>query len=462
MSDTCKSAPRQPPDPLQGRALVVDDEADLRTLLEITLGRMGLEVVSAANLAEARAALKGQAFDLCLTDMRLPDGRGMELVEEIQQQCPQLPVAVITAFGNMELAVEALRAGAFDCVSKPLDINVLRELVAQAIRQAPARGAAGQGDGLVGESRAIRQLRARVAKLARSQAPVFISGESGTGKEVTARMIHALSNRADQPFVAVNCGAIPAELMESEFFGHLKGSFSGASHNRSGFFQAADGGTLFLDEIADMPLAMQVKLLRAIQERRVRPVGAEQEQPVNVRILSASHKPLQAEVEAGRFREDLYYRINVIELQVPPLRERSDDIPLLAEALLARINGHYAEEGSTARFQLSDDALDALLNYPFPGNVRELENILERAAALCDGNLIVADDLALDARAQPRVPGTSMGSFSGDEHGADAGDDREQLIAVLEAHRWNRTAAARDLGLTLRQLRYRIKKYELE
>jgi two-component system response regulator PilR (NtrC family) len=314
----------------------------------------------------------------------------------------------------------------------------------------------------VGESRAIRQLRARVAKLARSQAPVFISGESGTGKEVTARMIHALSNRADQPFVAVNCGAIPAELMESEFFGHLKDSFSGASHNRSGFFQAADGGTLFLDEIADMPLAMQVKLLRAIQERRVRPVGAEQEQPVNVRILSASHKPLQAEVEAGRFREDLYYRINVIELQVPPLRERSDDIPLLAEALLARINGHYAEEGSTARFQLADDALDALLNYPFPGNVRELENILERAAALCDGNLIVADDLALDARAQPRVPGTSTGSFSGDESGADAGDDREQLIAVLEAHRWNRTAAARDLGLTLRQLRYRIKKYELE
>jgi len=439
----------------QPRVLVVDDEEDLRTLLEITLGRMGLRVDSAGSLADARCLLSEHSFDLCLTDMRLPDGRGMELVEQLARDLPELPVAVITAYGNMELAVEAMRAGAFDCVSKPVDIDQLRAMVGHAVHHITDPKPAESDEGLVGESPAMQRLKARIDKLAQTQAPVCISGESGTGKEVIARLIHARSNRRERPFIAVNCGAIPAELMESEFFGHLKGSFTGAHANRSGFFQAAEGGTLFLDEIADMPLAMQVKLLRAIQERRVRPVGAEEEQAVDVRILSASHKRLHEEVQAGRFREDLYYRINVIELKVPPLRERRQDIPLLSRALLQRIAHRNGECQGQMALQIDDEALSALLSYTFPGNVRELENILERAAALCEQGAITAEDLGLEDRPHTRLQLAMREQICGD-------DECSQLVQALELHHWNRTAAARELGLTLRQLRYRIKKYDLE
>lgn len=434
-----------PLDP-QPRVLVVDDEADLRSLLEITLGRMGLHTRTAANLAQARQLLREHDFALCLTDMRLPDGTGLELIEEIQQQHPGLPVAMITAYGNMELAVEALRAGAFDCISKPVDLANLRTLVRQATTLAPPPRSHTR---LIGQSAVIRALRQRIDKVARSQAPVCISGESGSGKEVIAREIHASGKRADGPFVAVNCGAIPAELMESEFFGHLKGSFTGATADRDGFFQAAEGGTLFLDEVADLPLPMQVKLLRALQERRRAPPGARQEQPVDVRILSASHKPLQAEVEAGRFREDLYYRINVIELRVPPLRERRDDIPLLADALLARVAARYEHP-----FRLTDAARARLLAYDFPGNVRELENILERAAALCDGGTITPAELAFGSA--PRCNGNAPCEPAAQPV---TEDERQTLVQALDEHRWNRTAAARALGMTLRQLRYRMKKY---
>ena len=433
--------------------LVVDDEADLRSLIAITLARMGFDSRGAADLAQARRLLRNHEFALCLTDMRLPDGRGMDLVQLIQQQYPTLPVAVITAYGNMELAVEALRAGAFDCISKPVDLDVLRHLVRQAVALAPAR----PETELVGISEAILSLRASIDKVARSQAPVCISGESGTGKEVIAREIHARGNRADKPFVPVNCGAIPAELMESEFFGHLKGSFTGASGNRDGFFQAAEGGTLFLDEIGDMPLAMQVKLLRALQERRIRPLGAQQEQPVDVRILSASHKSLPEEVEAGRFREDLYYRINVIDLHVPPLRDRREDIPLLSRVLLERLATQYDRS-----FRLTTEARERLLDYDYPGNVRELENILERAAALSDSGLISASELAFGtAPRRPSTPARMQSPTGRREETAAQADERQALVEALEAHRWNRTAAAQALGMTLRQLRYRMQKYHI-
>ncbi|SEG70563.1 sigma-54-dependent transcriptional regulator [Marinobacterium lutimaris] len=432
------------------RVLVVDDEADLRQLLEITLSRMGTLPCSAASLREARDLLGRQSFDLCLTDMRLPDGRGMDLVEQIQKEFPALPVAIITAYGDMELAVEALRKGAFDCVSKPLDIHQLRALVNQALVN-PVRSQ--MDDELVGDSPAMRVLKSRIDKLARTQAPVCICGESGTGKEIIARQIHVRSHRGSGPFVAVNCGAIPEDLIESEFFGHLKGSFTGAASQREGFFQAAEGGTLFLDEIGDMPMSMQVKLLRAIQERKIRPVGAEHEQPVDVRILSASHKQLHDEVASGNFRQDLYYRVNVIELQVPPLRERGQDIWALSQAILDRIIRRNKEGGiHQCHGELTDEALDELRNYPFPGNVRELENILERAMALCEEGRITPEDLSLCGRPVPISPGGVEGDSS----------ECEQLVAVLEQHRWNRSAAARQLGLTLRQLRYRIQKYGLD
>ena len=441
--------------------LVVDDEADLRALIDITLARMGFDTRGAADLEQARRLLRSHEFALCLTDMRLPDGRGMELVQQIQRDCPSLPVAVITAYGNMELAVEALRAGAFDCISKPVDLDGLRNLVRQAVALAPAQRAE---TGLIGESAVMNRLRASIDKVARSQAPVCISGESGTGKEVIAREIHARGSRADKPFIPVNCGAIPAELIESEFFGHLKGSFTGASCSRDGFFQAAEGGTLFLDEIGDMPLPMQVKLLRALQERHIRPLGAQQEQPVDVRVLSASHKSLSAEVEAGRFREDLYYRINVIDLYVPPLRERREDIPLLADALLTRVAAHYGRP-----FRLTDAAITRLLEYDYPGNVRELENILERAAALCDGGEISADELffggalrrpASRTPAPPDAPSPAASPLHPPATSVRL-DERQALVDALEAHRWNRTATARALGMTLRQLRYRMKKYRI-
>ncbi|HKK23445.1 MAG TPA: sigma-54 dependent transcriptional regulator [Pseudohaliea sp.] len=446
--------------------LIVDDEPDIRELLEITLSRMGLRTSSAATLAEARQLLAGDPPQLCLTDMRLPDGNGIELVRHIQQGFPQLPVAMITAHGSIDAAIEALKTGAFDFISKPVDLEGLRRLVAQAL-QAPPEAAAGDPDGILGATTAIRTLRKQVDKLARSQAPVHIHGESGTGKEVVARQIHARGPRATGPFVAVNCGAIPAELMESEFFGHLKGAFTGASRDKPGLFELARGGTLFLDEVADLPLPMQVKLLRAIQEKAVRPVGGGGEIATDVRLLSATHKQLGNEVGAGRFREDLYFRINVIDLYVPALRERSEDLPLLARALLARI----AESSGLPTPALTDDALAALGAHSFPGNVRELENMLERALALTEGDRIDASDLRLDQA--PGIPGEAqynrrrddrsrLDAVGGDLTGYLEDIEREVLAAALERHHWNRTEAAGALGISFRSLRYRLKKLGLD
>ena len=393
-------------------ALVVDDERDIRELLVLTLGRMGLRVDTAASLSDARALLGRGRYDLCLTDMRLPDGSGISLVSDIARDHPDTPVAMITAFGNVEAAVEALKAGAFDFVAKPVDLPVLRGLVGHALQlgartqQRNAADKAPAASKLQGDSPAIVELRATVAKVARSQAPVYIAGESGVGKELVARTIHADGARAGGPFVPVNCGAIPGELMESEFFGHRKGSFTGAHADKAGLFQAADGGTLFLDEVAELPLPMQVKLLRAIQEKSIRPVGASAEVPVDVRILSATHKDLAALVAEGKFRHDLYYRINVIELRVPPLRERGGDLPGLAEAILQRLAATHGRPTPA----LGEDALAALRAYPFPGNVRELENILERALALADGDSVSADDLRLpELRAPTGSPAAHLG-----------------------------------------------------
>ena len=446
--------------------LIVDDEPDIRELLEITLTRMGADTRSAEDLGRARNLLQQHAFDLCLTDMRLPDGNGIELVKYISQSHPHLPVAMITAHGNIESAVEALKAGAFDFVSKPVDLKVLRNLIDTALKLGPR---AGEADNetlvLLGDSSAIQRVRTTINKLARSQAPVYISGESGVGKELAARLIHSRGPRQDQPFIPVNCGAIPGELMESEFFGHKKGSFTGAVADKAGLFQAADGGTLFLDEVADLPLHMQVKLLRAIQEKAVRPVGANEEIPINVRILSATHKDLAALVQDSEFRQDLFYRINVIELHVPGLRERREDIPVLVEHFLSQI----AREWGVAVPTLDAAAMQALQAYPFPGNVRELENILERAMTLCEGNVIRADDLRL-----PQAPGTDeqQAAMPDDAHSAFdeslsldpalSNKEKEVIVRALEKTRYNKTAAAKLLGITFRQLRYRIKKLGLE
>ena len=439
-------------------ALVVDDEPDIRELLEITLDRMEIACQTAANLHAARKALAEHAFDLCLTDMRLPDGNGIELVEHIQKNFPDTPVAMITAHGNMEAAISALKAGAFDFVSKPVDLQVLRNLVSTALKLArnQPRAARQTYGGLLGSSSAIKHIQETVAKLARSQAPVYISGESGVGKELVARLIHDKGPRADKAFIPVNCGAIPGDLMESEFFGHKKGSFTGAVADKDGLFQAANGGTLFLDEVADLPLHMQVKLLRVIQEKSVRPIGAQKETPLDVRILSATHKDLAALVESGEFRQDLFYRINVIELHVPSLRERSEDIPVLANHILERL----ATQGGTHVPTLSSEAMDALLAYPFPGNVRELENILERAITLCEGNVIRSEDLRLPSGASaPAVP---------QEAGLVALEpyldtiEKETIIKALEQTRYNKTAAAKLLGITFRALRYRLKKLGLD
>ncbi|MDD3517097.1 MAG: sigma-54 dependent transcriptional regulator [Chromatiales bacterium] len=435
--------------------LVVDDEPDIRELLEITLGRMKLNARTAACVAEARQLLAREDFDLCLTDMRLPDGNGIELVEHIQRERPQLPVAVITAFGSMDTAIQALKAGAFDFVSKPVDLNMLRDLISSALRVSAAKRNAAETSGLQGDSPPMRQLKAAIVKLARSQAPVYIRGESGTGKERVAREIHARGPRSDRPFVPVNCGAIPTELMESEFFGHVKGSFTGAVADKEGLFQAAHGGTLFLDEVAELPLHMQVKLLRAIQERAVKPVGASREVPVDVRILSATHKDLAAEVAAGRFRQDLYYRINVIELGVPPLRERMDDLPLLTADILARI----AADWGAAAPEPSAAALAKLRGYAYPGNVRELENILERAATLCEGGRIEADDLRLPDPAATTVINNGTARSLDD---ALEEQEKQAILDALEKTRWNRTAAAKLLGISFRQMRYRLKKLGID
>ncbi|WP_369943557.1 sigma-54-dependent transcriptional regulator [Xanthomonas medicagonis] len=456
-------------------ALVVDDERDIRELLVLTLGRMGLRISTAANLAEARELLASNPYDLCITDMRLPDGNGIELVSEIAKHYPRTPVAMITAFGSMDLAVEALKAGAFDFVSKPVDIHVLRGLVKHALelnnseRPAPPAPPPEQASRLLGASTAMDALRATIAKVARSQAPVYILGESGVGKELVARTIHEQGARAAGPFVPVNCGAIPAELMESEFFGHRKGSFTGAHADQAGLFQAAHGGTLFLDEVAELPLPMQVKLLRAIQEKSVRPVGASVEVPTDVRILSATHKDLADLVAEGRFRHDLYYRINVIELRVPPLRERGGDLPQLAAAILARL----AKSHGRITPLLSPSALDALNRYPFPGNVRELENILERALAMAEDDQIGAADLHLpqpgnSARAAAEAaPALPPGVVDIDPTSSALPSYIEQLERAaiqkaLEENRWNKTRTAAQLGITFRALRYKLKKLGME
>ncbi len=448
----------------QATALIVDDEPDIRELLEITLGRMRIDTRAAADLAEARHWLTRANFDLCLTDMRLPDGSGIDLVRHIGEHHPELPVAVITAHGNMELAVEALKAGAFDFVSKPVDLKILRTLVETALKLektgADPKTHAPAQQGLLGQSAVIERIRRMTTKLARSQAPVYISGESGTGKEVAARLIHRLGPRADHPFVAVNCGAIPQELMESEFFGHKKGSFTGAVADKPGLFQEAEGGTLFLDEVADLPMPMQVKLLRAIQEKAVRPVGGQQEIPIDVRILSATHKDLAELVKQGDFRQDLFYRINVIELHIPPLRERREDIPLLTAHILERL----AQRNGEPHAELSDSAMQRLARHPFPGNVRELENILERALTLCDGQRIDTDDLQLneDSEALPSdTPPPEPGNGQSLEDYL-ANIERQTIVKALEETRWNKTAAAKKLGISFRALRYRLQKLGLD
>ncbi|NNC56626.1 MAG: sigma-54-dependent Fis family transcriptional regulator [Woeseiaceae bacterium] len=432
----------------QPLALVIDDEPDICELLSLTLGRMDIRTETAADIGSAKALLGKHEFDICLTDMRLPDGDGLDLVEWMQSHASGVPVAVITAHGNVETAVQALKLGAFDFISKPLDLGNLRKIIGNALRIKVTRETSGPQ--LLGESPQMDNLRDMIHKVSRSQAPVHISGESGTGKELVARLIHESGPRAEGPFVAVNCGAIPAELMESEFFGHRKGSFTGAINDKAGLLQCAENGTLFLDEIADLPLAMQVKLLRVIQEKKVRPVGAAQEENVDVRILSATHRNLADMVAADEFREDLYYRINVIELHVPALRDRGDDVLLLAEFIL---------QGLDASASLDEDARNALLSYAFPGNVRELENMLERAVTLCSSGKISATDLhtrqATDSsKARPALSG-KLGDQVEDVQ-------RQAIVEALEKTRYNKTAAAKLLGLSFRQLRYRIKKLGIE
>ncbi len=446
----------------KAHALVVDDETDILDLFKITLGRMDVQATTAMTLGEARRHLDMGRFDLCLTDMNLPDGNGIDLVRYITEHCPELPVAMITAHGNMESAVAAMKAGAFDFVPKPVDLQLLRRLVGSALKLRTQSGFGGElnaaGGRLLGDSTKIEEIRRLIAKLARNQAPVFITGESGTGKELAARLIHAQGPRCEGDFVAVNCGAIPQELVESELFGHKKGSFTGAVADQEGLFQAAEGGTLFLDEVADLPLPAQVKLLRAIQEKRVRPVGAQQEVPVDARIISASHRDLTEEVEHGRFRQDLFYRINVIELRMPSLREHPQDIPLLAARIFDRIAREHPERGP---MKLADEALEALSQHPFPGNVRELENVLERATALCDGAIIGAHDLYL-----PQTEAAAAGDTGPDSavplENYLGEIERQAILKALEETRWNRTAAAKKLGMTLRSLRYRLAKLGIE
>ena len=449
--------------------LIVDDEPDIRQLLDITLSRMGLQTRAAADLSEAKALLDSDHMDLCLTDMKLPDGNGISLVEHIQQHYPDTPVALLTAYGNVETAISALKAGAFDFISKPIELERLRSLVSNALRlENSGEGTDPPETTLIGETDAIRELRAQVNKLARSQAPVYISGESGSGKEIVARLIHSRGPRSTGPFIPVNCGAIPPELTESELFGHTKGSFTGANDDKVGLFQAARGGTLFLDEVADLPLAMQVKLLRALQEKAVRPVGASAEVATDVRILSATHKDLAQEVAENRFRSDLYYRINVIGLHVPSLRERTPDIPLIADFLLQRL----ARSNGQPPHKLSPAAVAALTNYAFPGNVRELENILERACTLSSGDLIEVADLKLPLGKEPAPPPTAEAQDASVPPPIEAAfgnlDDylenieRKILSKALEQARWNKTAAAKLLGISFRSLRYRLKKLELD
>ncbi len=460
--------------------LIVDDEADIRELLVITLMRMGIEATTAQGCKEAITRLKERTYDLCLTDMRLPDGDGMAVLTHIAENYGNTPVAVITAYGSTDNAVAALKAGAFDYISKPIQLKQLREVITAALNlprqsakraEKPDRGRKNSGlplpesadaDGprLLGDSAPIAKAREMIGKLARSQAPVHITGESGTGKEVAARMIHADSSRRDAPFVPVNCGAIPENLMESEFFGYRKGAFTGADADKDGFLHAAVGGTLFLDEVGDLPLAMQVKLLRVIQEKKVRKLGDTAELPVDFRIISATHKNLADKVAAGEFRQDLYYRLNVIELKMPGLREIPEDIPLMVSQLLARL----AAQSGNALPRLSEEAMSALVNYDYPGNVRELENILERALALCDGEVIKAADLHLSEDGSSASNGAV--NLSGERtlplHEYLDQLEREQILKALEQTKYNKTAAAKVLGVSFRSLRYRLDRLGIE
>jgi two-component system response regulator PilR (NtrC family) len=437
------------------RVLVVDDEADILELLELALVRMGLEVVRASGVQQARQCLDTKGFDLCLTDMRMADGDGLEVVRHIAARGLDVPVAVITAHGNLENAVAVLKAGAFDYLSKPVALDQLRTLVTSALRLPAANAAAREGERiLLGSSPAMAQVRELIGRVARSQAPVHISGESGSGKELAARLIVEKSARRDQPFVAVNCGAIPENLMESEFFGYRKGAFTGADKDKEGFFQAANHGTLLLDEVADLPMTMQVKLLRAIQEKMVRRVGATQEEPVDVRILSATHHDLAKCVQQGTFRQDLYYRLNVISLQMPSLREMREDVPEIANRILERLRGD-----SAAKF--SSQALRELAGYDFPGNVRELENIIERALALCLDGVITPADLQL--MPVQSAQGETRNGGGGKYPLTDYLDriEREAILEALHQTHFNRTAAAKILGVTFRALRYRMERLSI-
>ena len=438
--------------------LIVDDETDILELLELTLIRMGLHSQRATKVADALTLLQNNAYDLCLTDMRLSDGTGIEIVQYIGQHHPEIPVAVITAYGSTENAVAALKAGAFDYIPKPVSLEQLRALVKSALSVSEKASPEHHQHKLLGNSHALQTARDMISKLARSQAPVYVTGESGCGKELAARLIHEHSARQAQPFIAVNCGAIPENLMESEFFGYKKGAFTGADTERDGFFQAAHGGTLFLDEVADLPLAMQVKLLRTIQEKKVRKVGETQEEPIDVRIISATHQALSNLVESGKFRQDLYYRLNVIELKMPALREMRGDIPLIAQAILERL----AKQSGTPLPVVNPEALTELSDYSFPGNVRELENILERALALCSDHKIGRDDLYLS------LPEAAL-----DEGSREPGSkwplqdyldrtEREAIQEALEKTRFNKTAAAKLLGITFRALRYRLERLGIE
>lgn len=477
-------------------ALVVDDEEDLRLLMRMTLKRMDIDCYVADCLQQAKTMLKKHSFDICLTDLNLPDGSGLNLVREINQLYPELPVAVITAYGSMDIAIDALKAGAFDFVSKPIELPRLKSLIEQALKvnaQAPLSSNSIEQRLMIGESPIMLQLKATLHKLARSQAPVYISGESGTGKEVAARLIHLLGPRSNGSFVPVNCGAIPSELMESEFFGHKKGSFTGATEDKIGLFQSAQGGTLFLDEVADLPLTMQVKLLRAIQEKKIRPIGSQQEISVDIRILSATHKNLQQLVQQGLFRQDLYYRLHVIEINLPPLRDRGQDILLLANNFIEQI----CQDWNIAKPTLSPAVKQVLLGYNFPGNVRELHNILERALTLSDGQEILPESLQINpehaaAYASPlgsvpvltattHIPelthvveketttvattGAAKAPQTLPTEGLEAyleNIEKQLILQALESSFWNRTVAAKKLGMTFRSLRYRLKKFGLD
>jgi two-component system, NtrC family, response regulator PilR len=432
-------------------ALIIDDEPDIRELLEITLQRMKINTYCAEDLKMARKLLKQHTFDLCLTDMRLPDGDGVEFVNELQTNFPQIPIAVISAHGSMDSAIQALKYGAFDFLTKPIDLNSLRAVVQSALKIKVDKEITIKPK-VIGKSQVIEDLRKTIKKVALSQAPIYISGESGTGKELTARMIHDFGPRSDKPFIPINCGAIPHDLMESEFFGHKKGSFTGAVADKEGLFQAADGGTLFLDEVAELPQHMQVKLLRAIQEKVVRPIGSQNEISVDVRILSATNYDLSEQVKQGAFRQDLLYRINVIELKVPSLRERVEDIPLLIEHILEKM----AEATGNKKIRITDKAEKLLRSYHYPGNIRELENILERATTLCNESLVDESDILL-----PELPQTVNNGKS--ELDSVLGDiEKQKILEALEKTKWNKTAAAKLLGITFRALRYRLEKLGLD